>query len=162
MDAAPVHFESGRSRAVKRAGIHGATHHLKGVSADTASRSPFMVPWALYPLDAVDCASLICNRVSFELIISVDELVARLAAHGLGVEVLLPSESRRMTAQGDVLRISWQNRGMIFHNSGVGQFIYELLEPETWARGVAEILRMDDPPGESVAIYANEAAQWTG
>jgi hypothetical protein len=73
IDAAALHHTAERSRALKRAGIEGSVHHLTGVSADTACRSPHSVPWAIYPLESEDCAALICDRMSFEVIVSVDE-----------------------------------------------------------------------------------------
>jgi hypothetical protein len=37
--------------------------------------------------------------------------------------------------------------------------MYELAEPNVLARGIRELIRMKDPPGEPVAIHRGEAAQ---
>ena len=55
-------------------GIDTANHHIKGFSSDTASRSPIMAPWSIYPLSPVDCAALICDLLVFETTVSAQAL----------------------------------------------------------------------------------------
>jgi hypothetical protein len=43
-------LDSARARAIKRAAIDTALHHIKGNSSDTASRSPIMAPGRSIPL----------------------------------------------------------------------------------------------------------------
>ena len=67
-------LDSARQRAITRAGIDTANHHIKGFSSDTASRSPIMAPWSIYPLSPVDCAALICDLLVFETTVSAQAL----------------------------------------------------------------------------------------
>jgi hypothetical protein len=54
-------FVSTRAAAIRRARIHGATHHLVGHSGDTAGRSPVVAPFSIFPLGPTDRADLICD-----------------------------------------------------------------------------------------------------
>ena len=67
-------LDSARQRAITRAGIDTANHHIKGFSSDTASRSPIMAPWSIHPLSPVDCAALICDLLVFETTVSAQAL----------------------------------------------------------------------------------------
>ena len=49
---------------------------------------------------------------------------------------------------------------MTWHAHSLGLVLYELVEPETWARGTTEALQLDSPPGEPVMVYTGEARMW--
>jgi hypothetical protein len=38
--------------------------------------------------------------------------------------------------------------------------LYELAQPDAIARGIRELLQMNDPPGDSLVIHKGEAASW--
>ena len=59
-----------------------------------------------------------------------------------------------------VIRAHWRDRAVTWHAQGLGQLLYELAEPDTLARGIREVLLMDDSPDYPTLVYANEAASW--
>lgn len=153
-------IDSARLRAIERAGIARATHHICGVSADTASRSPIMVPWSIYPFDPQDCAHLICDLVIFEVVLSVDSLAESLQSEGLTVEVFLPQSHGDLIGDTNILRIHLRDRSLTLHPDGLSLLLYELVEPKTWAAGMREVLELSEPPGEPALTFASEADCW--
>ena len=59
-----------------------------------------------------------------------------------------------------VVRAYWRDRAITWHAHGLGQLLYELAEPDALARGIRELIQMDDPPREPVVIHGGEAASW--
>jgi hypothetical protein len=153
-------LNAARQRAIERAGIATAIHHIKGYSGDTASRAPIMAPWSIYPLDPEDCAALTCDLLFFEVTVSAHALVESLESIGLHGEVLLQPADVRLAGDMGVVRARWKDRSLTWHAYGLNLLLYELVEPDTLARGMREVLTMDDPPGEPVMIYSNEACNW--
>jgi len=49
---------------------------------------------------------------------------------------------------------------MILHNPGLNVFLYELLEPDTWAQGVKELITSASAAAEPWLVFKNEAASW--
>ena len=43
---------------------------------------------------------------------------------------------------------------------GLGQLLYELAEPDALARGICELIQMNNLPGEPVIIHKAEATSW--
>lgn len=153
-------LESTRHRALKRAGIDKAMHHIKGYSGDTAARSPIMAPWAIYPFSPSDCAALICDMLLFDTTVSADALVESLERAGLTGEVLLEPADVNLEGDMPVVRARWRDRSVTWHAHGLGVLLYELAEPDTLARGVREALLMDNPPDFPLLVHKNEAATW--
>lgn len=149
-----------KARALNRAGIQDARHHIIGRSADTASRSPSMAPWSIYPFSAEDCAALICDEVIFETVISLDVLAERLASIGLDVEVLLPEADRELIGDMNILRATRGDRSITLHPHGLSPLLYELMSPNVWAMGVKEALMGASDSGEPVLVFADEAKWW--
>lgn len=135
-------------------------HHIKGNSGDTASRSPIMAPWSIYPFSPDDCAAIICDLLLFETTLSAEGLVASLERAGLTGEVLLAPGDGRLSGDMGVVRAHWRDRAITLHAYGLNLLLYELVEPDTWARGVYQVITMEDPPSEPVMVYAGEAAWW--
>lgn len=153
-------LEAARARAIKRAGIDTALHHIKGYSSDTASRSPIAAPWSIYPFDPIDCAAIICDLLIFETTVSAGALVESMERAGLTGEVLLPHEHGKLGGDMDVVRAHKGDRTLIWHAYGLNLLLYELAEPDTLARGTRETLMLENPPTEPVMVYANEARTW--
>lgn len=150
-------------RAIKRAGIANSMHHVRGVSADIASRSPIQPPWSIYPFAAEDCAALTCDFLTFESVISVDALVGELSSTGVRAEILLPPENARIGGKDgveDVLRLELADRALMVHAPSLGLLLYELVRPDTWARGIAEVMAMPNPPNEPALDFSGEHASW--
>ena len=153
-------LDSARQRAIERAGIASAVHHIKGFSSDTASRSPIMAPWSIYPFSPLDCAAIICDLLVFETTVSAEALVESLERAGLTGEVLLDPANGQLGGEMGVVRAHWRNRALTWHAHGLNLLLYELAEPDTLARGMREVLVMDDPPAEPVMVYAEESKTW--
>ena len=149
-----------RARAVKRAGIDTALHHINGYSSDTASRSPIMAPWSIYPFNPIDCAAIVCDLLVFETIVSATALVESMARAGLTGEVLLPLGNGKLDGEMGVVRGHWRDRSITWHAYGLNLLLFELAEPDTLARGTREVLVLDNPAAEPVMVYANEPATW--
>ncbi|HVQ39016.1 MAG TPA: hypothetical protein VMS31_15875 [Pyrinomonadaceae bacterium] len=149
-----------KRRALKRAGIQDARRHIIGRSADTASRSPSMAPWSIYPFSAEDCAALICDEVMFETVISLDALAESLASTGLRVEVLLPEADGELVGNINILQATWGDRSITLHPHGLGPLLYELMRPDVWAVGVKEALMSAADSCEPVLVFADEAKWW--
>jgi hypothetical protein len=151
-----------RKRVIKRAGIADATHHMNGISSDTASRSPIIAPWAIYPFSDEVCAALTCDFMSFETIISADALAEQLRGPGLDVAIELPNEhGTPVGSEQNVFRVKWRNRTLTVHGGGMNTLFYELLLPHVWAQGVYELLTgNDDPPQSPVTVFGKEYTTW--
>ena len=63
-------------------------------------------------------------------------------------------------ASVNVVRAHWRDRTVNWHAHGLGQLFYELAEPDALARGIRELIQMDNPPGEPVVVHKAEAASW--
>lgn len=159
VEAARV-FQSARAGAIKRARIGKASHHLNGVSGDTATRSPVLAPWSIYPLAPADCAAIICDLLVFETVIAVEALRASLAKVGLQSKVLLPEANGRMAVDQDVLRVLGNGKALTVHAPSLGPLLYELVDLDTWARGIAEVMRLPGSLSEPVVVFADEARWW--
>jgi hypothetical protein len=151
--------DSTRHQALKRAGIDKAMC-IRGYSGDSASRSPIMAPWVIYPFSPHDCAALICDTLVFDTTVSVDALVESLERAGLRGEVLVTVADIRLKGTMPVVRAHWRNRAVTLHALGLGQLLYELVEPDTLARGMREVMLMNDRVGYPEVVYAYEAASW--
>lgn len=159
-DAGMAASDSARLRAIKRAGIDKAMHHIQGFSGDTAARSPIMAPWSIYPFSSEDCSALICDLLGFQTILSVDALVDSLTAVGLHADILLNPADGDLSGDKKVLRAWLDNRSLTLHAEGLNVLLYELLEPDAWARGVLETLSVETRPGSPGVVFADEAASW--
>ncbi len=153
-------IQSTRQRAIERAGIDRASHHLTGVSTDTAARDPTLPPFSIYPLHPDDCAELICDLFVFEIIASVDALVDILARAGLAVTVALPNASDQMSPDQAVLHIAGPRAGLTVHARSLNPFLFELIHPGSWSRGVAELLEAKLATDKIVPIFAGDSSYW--
>ena len=132
-----AHFlDATRQQAYKRASIDKAMHHIKGYSGDTASRSPIMAPWSIYPFSPADCAGIICDLLFFDTTVSADALVESLERAGLRGEVLLAPADRKLEGDMPVVRAHWRDRAITWHAHGLNQLLYELAKPDALARGI--------------------------
>lgn len=151
---------STRRGAIRRAGIADSTHHLRAVSADTASRSSTMPPFSIYPLEPEDCAALISDHVVFESVVCVDALVSCLERAGLAASITLPNEHGEVPEGQIALFARWQDRGLTLPAMSLEVLLFELLQPDVWAAGIRELLMMSDPPARAVLVFADEADVW--
>lgn len=149
-----------RQQAIEAAGIAGDSHHVIGTSGDTASRISVTAPWSIYPLTPADCAGLICDSLVFETVISVQVLQSALANVGFYSEVVLPPTGGDLNSSHDVLRLRWNDRIMTVHQPSLNQLLYELVQPDTWARGIRKVIGMPSPPPEPVLVFAGESDVW--
>ncbi len=151
---------STRQQAIGQAGIAPAMHHIRGLSGDTASRSPIMAPWSIFPFSPEECAALICDLVIFETIVSGEALMTSIEQAGLHGELLLTPGDIQVGDAMSVLRARWHDRSLTWHAHSLGLLLYELVEPGTLAKGTKEALQLDRPPAEPVMVYTGEARTW--
>lgn len=153
-------LDSAKRQAFKRAGIANAMHHIVGYSGDKAARSPLMAPWSIYPFSPTDCAALICDMLVFDTTVSANALLESLEGAGLRGEVLLTPADVTLQGSMPVIRARWRDRAVTWHALGLNQLLYELAEPDALARGMREVLFMDDPSDYPELVYAKEADSW--
>lgn len=159
-EASIAAFAAGRQAALRRAGIAQATHHLSGNSGDSAGRSPVSAPLSIFPLNVSDRADLICDRVTFETVVSVDVLVELLGDRGLRVDVLYPLMDQRVPQDADVLQLWYRNRGMTVHAPAMNPLMFELLRPSTWCDAVVESLNLETAPKSPELVLRDEQDIW--
>lgn len=153
-------IEGVRVRAVKRAGLDRVVHRIKGVSGDSAARSPIMAPFAIYPLAAEVRATLICDMRMFETYLDPESLAIACREQGMEAEVLLPLAHGDIESDGPVLSIRRGSRGVTLHAAGLNLLLHELVRPQCWASGISELLTGASPPAEPVLVFADEADTW--
>lgn len=96
----------------------------------------------------------------FETITSDQALVASFERAGLLGEVLLTPGSGQLTGGMGVVCAHLGDRALTWHAYGLGVLLFELAEPNTLARGSAELLRMVNPPPEPAIAYTGEVETW--
>ena len=98
-----------------------------------------------YPFSPEECAALICDLLIFEAIVSGESLVASIEQAGLrGERLLAPGNIQVGDAMG-VLRARWSERTLTWHAHSLALMLYELVEPETLARGTKQALLAHQP-----------------
>lgn len=150
-----------RLAALRQANMMDDTHHVVGRSIDTATRSPLMVPFSVYPLPPRQCARLICDFLSFETTLSVDALAATCREAGLDTRIELPSRNGALAGDDPVLAIAGRDRTLTVHNQALMPLMYELVDPQQWVQGIGELLRLVDFPLQPHPVFRNEAPTWT-
>ncbi len=142
-DVAKAHLLLQRTRAaaIRRAGISLSDHHLVSRSGDTAARTPLQVPWSIYPFDASVCAALICDRINFEVIVSMETIVDHLRSLGIAARHLLPDGNTDLVGTEPVLEVQIPGRQSVLYPNAAMPMLLELVRPSTWAAGIQEQLR---------------------
>lgn len=79
---------------------------------------------------------------------------------GLRTELLLQLDNVELAGDMGVLRAYLGNRALTWHAHGLNLLLFELVEPDTLARGTREVLGMANPPVEPVMTYSHEAGTW--
>lgn len=159
-EAAATAVQDARGAAIRRARLDRATAHWIGNSGDTAGRSPVSAPIGIFPISSADRAALICDLLTVECVLAVDELVGELQAHGLSVTTLLPEAHQQIDPTADVLQIRYRDRALVANSSTTQQLLFEFLRPSTWCAGVLELLRLPVLPAHPVMVFADEAKYW--
>lgn len=153
-------FEATRRGALRRARIDQDAHHLRGLSTDLAARAPLLPPWAIYPLRPDECAGLICDSVIFEVVVSADVLVHLLEREGLTIETLLRPGHGELDPTRPVLRVHDRDRQLNVFPNALSSLLFELLRPDTWARGIAELIRTNVTGNDVMHRYADDHIAW--
>lgn len=149
-----------RRKALRRARIDQAKHHLKMFTADWAARSPTAVPYAIYPLPPEDCAGLICDLVVAEIIMAPDELFAVGARHEMLGEVLLPPAHGELAPSQSLFRFRKGDRSIVLHAGVMAQLLGELLALDPFVEAISEVLGRPSPPSSPVLAFRNEQNVW--
>jgi hypothetical protein len=151
-----------RQEILNSSGFDSATHTIRSISGDMASRSVSVPPMSIYPFSPEDCAALICDFIVFETLISVEMLVDVLEAEGISARIELAPVSGTLGELDTVIVASLGNRSAQIHPPGLLLMQFELLEPEIWAKGIHEILTDENASREPLIIFSNEATTWEG
>lgn len=153
-------MQEARRKALRRANIDRAQHHLTMFTADWAARSPTAVPYAIYPLPPEDCAGLICDLVVAQIIMAPDELFAIAARHGMLGEVLLPHASGQLAPSQPLFRFRRGDRAIVLHTGVVAQLLGELAALEPFVGAISHVLDRPTPPDSPVLAFRNEQDVW--
>ncbi|HEY3408717.1 MAG TPA: hypothetical protein VGK53_11160 [Propionicimonas sp.] len=159
-DGAVQTLQKARASAIRRAGLDHSTGHWVGNSGDTAGRSPVSAPLGIFPLSAQDRADLICDTVTFELVLSVEALVEHFQERKMSARLLLPEASLKVDPADDVIQISYGDRGLTVNSASTQQLLFELLRPSAWCDGLLETLRLSSPPTHPVIVFSHERDTW--
>lgn len=159
-EAAAIALQDARGAAMRRARLDRATAHWIGNSGDTAGRSPVSAPLGILPISPADRAGLICDLLTVECVLAVDELIGELEAHDLAVTTLLPQAHMHVAPTADVLEIRFRDRALIANSATTQQLLFEFLRPSSWCAGVLELLKLPVLPAHPVMVFADEAKHW--
>lgn len=159
-EAAATAVREARGAAIRRGRLDRATAHWIGNSGDTAGRSPVSAPIGIFPISSADRAALICDLLTVECVLAVDQLTGELEAHGLAVTSLLPEADQQVAPGADVLQIRYRDRALVANSSTTQQMPFEFLRPSTWCAGVLEVLKLPVLPTHPVMVFADEAKHW--
>lgn len=152
--------EKAKRGALKRAGIHEDRHHLTMRTADWAARSPTAVPYGVYPLTPAQCADLICDLVSIEIVMSPRGLFESLTEHGFRTQMLLPAANGDLHGSQPMFRIAHQDRRLVIHAGMAAQLLAELIDLDLFVAAIETLLKRRDIPKQPVITFADESATW--
>ena len=154
------YIERKRQTALHRAGIANASHHMTMQTVDSSARSPVAVPYGVYPIEPADCADLICDFATVEIIMAPDALFQRAVQLGLQPELLLPETHGNLDGDQSMFRLRRGDRAVVVHAAVAGQFLAELINIDTFLRAVAQLLEIDSVPGAPIVTFRNEQRVW--
>ena len=146
--------------ALRRAGILDVGKHLFFGSDDMAARSPIHPPWAIYPLHPIACANLITDAAVYVVTVSSESLLRALHTVGLRAEWVLPAGQETLAPGQIVLRAYNSVRGVEIKASDMQRFLLELVDLQTWAQSVRELLTLNDLSGHPWPYYLDEGKDW--
>lgn len=160
LDAGIQRVESGRARALRRAGLDTAKHLVRATSGDTAARSPLMVPFAIYPLPARLRSRLICDFMLFETHLDPAALVSACDRTGLQARIELPLAHGDLKGDQPVMTVIGRDTELTLPAQGLAPLLYELVHPDCWAAGIRELLALSDPPDQPMIAFRGERESW--
>lgn len=153
--------DSLRDRQFRRAEMHVARHHLRGLRPDRADAEPMVAPFTIYPFDPRTCALLVCDLLVYDSVMGWDRLEGAFESAGFEVDCQLPDRPEPATdSTAPVLRATRGTRDAIIHWSGMSQMLGELVEPKAFARVVREVIDAGGAFGSGMFTFANERAVW--
>lgn len=124
------------------------------------ARSPIHPPWAIYPLHPVACANLITDMAIYVVAVASGPLVGALQSVGLHAEWVLPPSQDKLGESQVVLRAYNRSRGVEIKASDMQRFLLELVDIQTWAKSVQELLTLADLSGHPWPYYPDEGKDW--
>jgi hypothetical protein len=160
----PMHWisaqEQERARVLRRAGIADHSHHLTMRTAEWAAQSPIAVPFGVYPMDAGDCADVICDFAIVETVMSPTELLQRARLRGYETELTLRPEHGSLVGAQPMFRLVKGDRALTVRAPLTHQLLAELIDLDTFLLAIDDLLEMSNPPPSPVITYRNEANVW--
>lgn len=149
-------------QALKRAGILDRGDCVTFRSDDHVGRQPLLAPWTIYPLPPDICAGLSADILHFSVTISSEPLREALAAAGLRSEWVLPPGQERLESGQPILRVMSGAIGVEMTSLEMARLLLELVDLDTWASGVKDLLRRQGVGYRPWPYFKDEGRVWTG
>jgi hypothetical protein len=160
--------------ARRRAGLgRDRTWNMTATSLDSVARDPLRVPFAAYPLHPVTCARLIGDLAFFAVETNGPALEQCLAAAGIDADWVLPPDAGPLAAAEVVMEMVTRtsspgpgntrmelSRTLQMRRSELDRYLIELLDHETWVKGVGYLLADADAPGRPWPHFRGEDQEW--
>jgi hypothetical protein len=153
-------WERERRRLQRRLRLGTGSHEIVANSGDRAARVPELAPYGVYPLSAKQCAQLICDFLIFEVRMPIDDLLAAGERAGLHARFLRLNQSEVLHPSTGLVQFQRGSVGVTLHGNAIDRLLLEMLDIDSVASGLAEVLSAGDPPSEPVPIFANEDRLW--
>jgi len=162
------------SAARRRAGIgNGREWDVAATSLDSASRDPQRVPLAAYPLDPAFCARLIGDLAVFVVRTSGPDLADWVRDAGLNAEWVRPPGHGELAAGEVVMELHSTTSGPMYgtlrmelkrtlqmRRSALDRYLIEMVEQDTWIKGMRHMLTSPDGVGHPWPTYRGEDEVW--
>jgi hypothetical protein len=147
-------------QSLRRAGIESAGNQVTYRTDDMVARSPFVPPWAIYPLPSLTCANLIADAATYLVTLATEPLLSALDDAGIGAEWLLPNRPGELKRGQVVLNAHQGGRTVQMRESELQRLLLELVDLATWVEGMKTLLAHDDVPGHPWPHYIDEWKVW--
>jgi hypothetical protein len=160
--AAQAKIDSAHRQALRRIGARSAAASITAKSGDKAARFPTLPPWAIYPLAADVCAGLICNQFIFHAHVTAERLIQVLESEGMRAQ-WLPQVwgTRDLGLREDLLQVNYRDRSLWINSAALNQLLLELVDLQSWACAVREMLADRRVSASPEVIFLDEAAAWS-
>lgn len=154
-------YQRERGAGLKRAGITDEVPHISARSREVATGlAPRNVPFGCYPLSEHQCALLIADYLTFEMIFVPRDLVGTFEKHGMHVTLYPFGPGGSITSSTPIFQLARGVRGLTVRAGALNEYLLELVHADCFVSGMADLLDDPNPPEHPVFVYGNEASYW--
>lgn len=148
-------FHAERQSAIERAGIANVLHHVTVASA-TRNHDfvPSVMPFALFPLPAIQAALLICDYIGFSITVAPERIAESLGRLGFTADIPLATANDSLVATDTVISVRRGSRGIQLHPGALYELLIECLDLGSWATAIAEVFDDPDAPSHPVLAFS--------